>query len=396
MKKNSTIWNRQFTLAFLANFMLCFSQQSVNTLVSSYAAFLGAGAVLVGAVSGLYFAVAVAARPFSGPIINNCDKRKIMIYTYILGVITGVLYAVSRSIPMFVAARIMHGIEFAFVGSLNLTVASNSLPKEKLGTGIGTFGIGGAIATAVGPGMGIAVYEWATKLWGETTGYMTVFFLSAAFMLLGLVPAIMLEPSKPDRETVEALGPWYKNIAAKEAVIPAFLICFVCMASNLITVYMVPYAASKSLGNISLFFTVYAIFLLFTRPFCGKLVDKFGIGKVFFPSLLVFCAAFVMIASSRSLPLLISAAIPAALGFGTLNPAIMTLSMRCVPFERRGVASNTLYFGMDFGYFLGPTLGGTVNAYLGYSNMYFSALVPLILCGVFFFFGWRTLRKRLY
>lgn len=394
--KRQTIWNRQYTMAFLANFMLCFSQQSVNTLVSSYAAFLGAGAVLIGAISGLYFGVAVAARPFSGPIINNCDKRKIMIYTYALGVITGVLYALSRSIAMFVIARILHGIEFAFVGSLNLTVASNSLPKDKLGTGIGVFGVSGAIATAIGPGMGIALYEWATKNWNETVGYMLVFFLSAGFMLLGLIPALLLDPCKPTKEERAALGAWYKSIAAKEAVIPAVLMCLLSMANILYTVYMVPYAASKSIERVSLFFTVYAIFLLVTRPLCGKLVDRFGINKAIYPSVFVYALSFVMVATAKSTAPLVLAAIPAALGYGTLNPAVLTLCMRCVPYERRGVASNTEYFGMDIGYFVGPFIGGATYNAFGYSNMYLLGMVPIFVLGVIFFFGWRVMKNRLY
>ena len=396
VKKSKTIWNKQFTCAFLANFMLCFSQQSVNTLISTYADFLGAGAVIVGMVSGLYFAVAVAARPFSGPIITRQDKRLIMIFTYTLGVITGIMYAVSNSISLFIVARILHGIEFAFVGSLNLTVASDSLPKEKLGTGIGTFGLGGAIATAVGPGMGIAVRDWFMAAHGEAAGYVAVFILSAAFMFLGLIPAFLMNPSKPSKEVLASLGPWYKSIAAKEAIVPAVLMCLVCMAQNLVTVYMVPFAAWRNIENVAMFFTVYAIFLLISRPLCGKLVDVVGVNRVFIPSGIVYMLAFVLIGTAHALPQLLVAAALSAIGFGTLNPAMMTLCMRSVPIERRGVASNTQYFGMDIGYFAGPFLGGMVYAAFGYANMYLLALVPLVLACVVLVIGWHFMKNKLY
>ena len=92
-KTNNSIWNRGFTCAFFANLLLCLSQNTANTLISTYASYLGAGAVLVGAISGLYFGVAFAARPISGPVITLLDKRKIMIATYIAGVVTNVAYA---------------------------------------------------------------------------------------------------------------------------------------------------------------------------------------------------------------------------------------------------------------------------------------------------------------
>lgn len=395
-KTSNTIWNKQFTCAFFANFMLCFSQHSVNTLISTYADFLGAGAVIVGMVSGLYFAVAVAARPFSGPIITRQDKRLIMILTYILGVITGLMYAVSTNITLFIVSRILHGIEFAFVGSLNLTVASDSLPKEKLGTGIGTFGLGSAIATAIGPSMGIAVRDWFMAAHGEAAGYVAVFVLSAAFMLLGLIPAFLMSPSKPSKEVLASLGPWYKSIAAKEAIVPALLMCLVCMAQNIITIYMLPFAEWRGISNVGMYFTVYAIFLLVSRPLCGKLVDMVGVNKVYIPSAVLYMAAFVLIGTSHSLVQLLVAAALAAVGFGTINSAIMTFCMRSVPVERRGVASNTQYFGMDLGYFAGPFIGGIVYAAFGYAKMYVLGTVPLLLSCIVFAIGWHFMKNKLY
>ncbi len=391
-----TIWNRQYTMAFLANIMLCFSQHSVNTLVSTFAAYLGAGAVIIGMVSGLYFGVSAAARPFSGPIITKYDQRKIMIWTYILGVITGLVYALSGNITMFIVARIMHGIEFAFVGSLNQTVASNSLPKEKLGTGLGTFGLGSAIANAIGPSMGIAIRDWAGDVWGQSAGYTAVFLVSTGFMAVGLIPAFLMDPCKPSQKALDSLGAWYKNIIDKKALFPTGLMLLISMAQNLITIFMVPYADSKGIENVGLFFTVYAVFLLISRPLCGKLIDKIGIDKVFYPGVALYALTFVTVALGNSLPVLLIAAVLAAFGFGTLNPAIITLCMRSVPFEKRGVASNTQYFGIDIGYFLGPVLGGVLYANFGYSSMYMLGAIPVLLTGALFLIGWRSMKNRLY
>ena len=68
--------------------------------------------------------------------------------------------------------------------------------------------------------------------------------------------------------------------------------------------------------DISLFFTVYAVFMLAARPMCGRLVDRFGTRKIFIPSMLVFAASFVVVGLSRSLfPILVGAAL-AAIGYG--------------------------------------------------------------------------------
>jgi MFS family permease len=82
--KKTSIWTKGYLCSFIANVMLCFSQNSVSPLISTYAAYLGAGSVVVGMVSGLYFGVAFAARPFSGPAITKLNKKYIMIGTYTL------------------------------------------------------------------------------------------------------------------------------------------------------------------------------------------------------------------------------------------------------------------------------------------------------------------------
>jgi len=396
-KKKVTIWSRPYICALLANSLLCFSQQTVSSMMTQYATYLGAGAVLTGFVTGLYFAVAVAARPFSGPIITKGDKRLIMIYTYLLGIVTSLGYAFSKDITMFVIVRCLHGVEFAFAGSLSLTIVGDSLPKEKVGLGVGMIGVGISLASALGPNLGLAVREWATNNWGTDTAYTIVFSLSAALMIVAIIPAFLLPSSKPSPEVLASLGPWYKNIASKDAVVPAILACFSSISCMLFSSYLVPYAASKSIDNIGLYFSVYAAVLLVSRPICGKLVDELGINKVFYPACIVYMAVFVIVAFAQNLTTLLVAAVVAAISYGVVNPSIMALTVRCCPAEKRGVATNTEYFGMDLGNFLAPTLGGVVYAWLGYSNMYLIVgIIPMIICVASFPFCWRNIKDKLY
>ena len=396
-KKRTTIWNRGYTCAFLANLLLCFSQNTVNPLISTYATWLGAGAVLVGTISGLYFGVAFAARPISGPAITILDKKKLMVATYTLGFLTNIGYALAGSVPVFIAARVVHGLQFAFVGSLNLTIASDNLPREKLGSGIGIFGIGGALATAIGPSIGIAVRNMAENLWGERAGYTAVFLVGALFMLLGVIPCAMLPLKKQSKEERAALGKWYKNILSVETIPASILLGLISLSNILYSTYMVPYAEELGIENIGLFFTVYAIFLLGARPLFGKLSDKVGMDKVMYPSLIIFALSFVAAGFGRSMGWMLVAAVLDALGYGALNPTIQTLCIRTVEAERRGVASNTQYFGMDLGYFVGPMIGGMLYKSGTYSTMYlYGGIVPLAVAFIIFAIIWPKQKNHLY
>ena len=119
IKKNS-IWNRMFTCAFIANFMLCISQFIVNPLVATYADYLGADQVLTGVISGLYFGVAFAARPVSGPVITILNKKKIMIFAYTLGMIVNLGYAFPE-VYRFLSYPESSTDSVRLIGSLNLT-----------------------------------------------------------------------------------------------------------------------------------------------------------------------------------------------------------------------------------------------------------------------------------
>jgi MFS family permease len=369
----------------------------VNSLITKYAGFLGAGAGLIGIISGLYFGVACASRPFAGPAITMANKKKLMIWVYIAGVVTNLIYAVAGSVGVFIIARILHGLQFAFVGSLGLTIASDSVPREKLGSAVGLYGAGAALAMALGPGMGVGLRDWAVNRWDEAAGYTAVFLLAAAFMFLAIIPTlIMPDPGRPERS---ALGAWYKNIIAKEALLPTVMMGLVSMSSTMFNVYMVPYAKTMGIPNIAIFFTVYAFVLLAARPFFGKLADRVSMEKVLIPSLIVFALSYVAVALGRNLGMMLLGAVLAAIGFGAANPSIQTLCIRSVEPERRGVASNTQFFGMDLGYFIGPLIGGMIlNARVDdYPAMYLcTGVIPQVICLILFIATWGRLKKRLY
>ena len=394
MQKPPSVWNKVYTCAFIANFLLSISLFMVNPLVANYAKLLGADEVMIGLLSGLYFGVAFAARPFSGPAIAKLNKKHIMLCAYTLGVIVNVGYAISDGIPVFMASRILHGIEFAFVGSLNMTLASESLPAGKMGSGLGIFGVGGATATAIAPGIGLALRSWGEQTFGGLRqGYAVVYIVAAVCMLISIIPCVLLPYVKPSREAILKLGAWYKNIFAKEALMPTIAITFMAVSVISYTIYMERYAEARGIGNIGLFFTVYAVALVASRPICGKLVDKYGITKVFVPGAFLFALSFIIIGLGDSLITVLIGAVVAAIGIGGSQPTIQTMGLLSVNPLRYGVASNTIYFGIDFGSFLGPIVAGVViNGYgllngfrlsdgheVMFSPLYLAMIAPVFL-----------------
>ena len=96
--KKLTIWTRGFTCVLIANVCTSLAQFGVNTYVSTYMDFLGTGAVLTGLIAGLYYGVAFAMRPISGPAITILNKKKLMVIVYSSGVFIYLGYALFPSV----------------------------------------------------------------------------------------------------------------------------------------------------------------------------------------------------------------------------------------------------------------------------------------------------------
>lgn len=378
------MWNRNFICVVLTNFLLCLGHASVNPLVASYAKFLNANEYMMGLLTGMFYGVALAIRPVAGPVTTKAEKRTLLIAVFAIGCVANLGYALFQTIPMFVFFRFLSGIQYGFVGSLIMTLAGNSLPPEKLASGMGIYGVGAAIGTAIAPTAGIYLLEMGTRLGGERVGFRLAFMFASVMMLLAVIPSVMLLPERKTKLERQQAGAWYTNILSAPVLPPAAVMCLLIMAFSLYNVYMVEYAAERGIAGIGAFFPVMAGTLVFSRPMSGHLTDKYGAAKTIFPGMVVFALSFVIVATGRSLTALLIGAAVAALGYGTTQPAIQAMCLQSVPRLKSGVASNTAYMGLDLGLFLGPLYGSVVYGHYNFSVMYMTAIAPIAAAIVIF------------
>ncbi len=82
-------------------------------------------------------------------------------------------------------------------------------------------------------------------------------------------------------------------------------------------------------------------------------------------------------------------AVFSSLGFGASFPVYQAVCLQAVPRIKRGVASNTAFFGIDVGQFFGPILSGAlISAYTGtghpYSILFLFGVIPVIISAVIY------------
>lgn len=381
----------------LANTMLCLAHFAVNPLVPSYATHLGAQGTLMGLLTGMFFGVALAMRPISGPMITKIDKRKLLIGVFVLGAIANFGYAMFPTISLFVVFRFINGAQYSFVGSLILTRVSDCLPPEKMASGMGIYGVGGSVAMSIAPAIGEFLVRKGTEMRDISLGYRMLFFYAMTILILATIPCFISDPDNRSKEDADSVGKWYRNIFTMRAAPIALIMLFLVAAYSMYNNYMIKFGQEVGVGNIGLFYTVLAFSLMLSRPLMGSLLDNIGGGrKGILPALALFAGSFLIVGTAKSMPQMLVGAVVAAIGYGAAQPTLQALCMRVVPPLKRGVASNTLYVGIDLGFFIGPIVGAAIQERTGsFGTMYKFTVVPVVIAGILLFFLLPAFQRRI-
>ncbi len=363
------IWNPGFISVFCVNMMMFFGQQMTNVLIPKYTYSLGGTPVIVGFIASSFAYTALLLKVFAAPAIDTFNKKNILGTAIFVMAAAYFGYSLSGSIGSVLAFRLLQGAGQAFSATCCLALATDMLPRDRIGTGIGYYSVAQAVCQSIGPSVGL----WMVG----KVGYRATFLFCSGIMSLAGIMAFMLHTrfTKTKRFSIRVQG-----IVAKEAIIPACLMFFLCMAYYNVTAFLVIYAEMQGIeGNTGFFFTVYAITLLVSRPLVGRMSDRYGTVKVLIPAMCCFALAFILIGTAQSLAVLLVAAFVSAFGYGACQPAVQTLCMKSVPKEKRGAGSTTNYIGQDAGNLVGPVVAGVVVEKLGYHTMWFVMIIPVFI-----------------
>lgn len=382
-----TIWNPMFLSIFFVNMALNLGQQMSNSLLSLYAKSMGSPADQIGQLMSMFAVTALIFRFISGPAMNSFDKKKLValamtcMATAYLGFSFSPVIAEALGVETILVMkvfRMIQGVGNAFGNSCCLTIVADVLPKEQFTTGMGYYACAQVISQSIGPTVGIMLRD--------ALGYNRVYMVFAGLMLTAMVASQFVKTA-PHQGIPFKLR--FDNMIAKEAIVPAMVTLMVAMGYTTINAFLLVYAEERGISGGSLFFTVYALTMLMTRPTVGKLTDKYGFVKVCIPSILATAASLVMIGYASNTLMLLLAAFVNAFGYGAVQPMLQSLCIKAVPPERRGSASSTNFIFMDAATIVGPSVCGWVADMMGYTPAMWLVMTAPVLLAVFFVFLFR-------
>ena len=145
-----------------------------------------------------------------------------------------------------------------------------------------------------------------------------------------------------------------------------------------ITTFIALHAGEQGGNGVSAYFLVYAVVTLVSRPYIGKLIDRYGYRVPAILSTLCTAGTLALIGVSSNTLMFACSGVLGGLGIGTAMGTYQSMAVASVEPQRRGVATSTYMTAFDLGIALGSLVGGVLADMFGYTIMYFTvAIFPI-------------------
>jgi len=355
--KNETLLTRNFVLTSFSTVAIFTSFYFLLVTLPIYILQLGGTKSQIGLVIGVFTISSVVLRPFMGREVDKRGRKNMLLAGSLVVLISMLLYNHVTSVTALLLLRVFHGFGWGAATTAASTLIADIAPPSRRGEAMGIFGISANAAMAVGP----ALSFWLLYASG-VPDFPRLFMISAFIALLSLLLVL------PITET-GAVHP-KTSLFSKEALFPSALMFSVTFTYGSIVSFVSLFAQEKGLGNPGIFFTVFAISLIFIRAFAGKLSDIKGRKAVIVPGMLILVLGLFVLSMTNSFLLFVVAAFLYGVGFGLVQPAITAFLVDRVSDRTRGAAMGTFTAAFDLGIGAGTILLGVVLQYFGFRIMF--------------------------
>ncbi|MGG0643098.1 MFS transporter [Sporosarcina gallistercoris] len=377
MEDKQNLWTKDFIFISIINFFIMIVMYMLIVTIAPFAVEeYGASASMAGLVSGIFIIGTLSARIATGRVIESMGSRRILLIGMVISVLAIALYFTAHSLPVLLLVRFIHGIGLGVASTATGTMVAQIIPPSRRGEGIGYFSLSTVLATAIGPFFGIYLSQHVEFKW--------IFVFSLALGVIGLAMFFFVEkrPEEAPQEIVEPKGApkGFANYIEKSAIPIAVITLLAGIGYSGVLSFLSFYAKEANLVDAaSFFFLIYAVAILISRPFSGKLLDRKGGTFVVVPSLILFACGLLLLSQTHTGFVLLVAGAIIGLGFGNFQSCAQAIALIGVPIKRIGIATSTFYIFLDFGFGFGPYFLGNIATAYGYRDLYMILSVLIVV-----------------
>lgn len=376
------LWTKDFISISLSNFFLFLTFYILLVTLPIFALEeYHSSASQAGLMTTVFLLSAIISRPLAGQWLERAGNKKVLLTALIIFAGASLLYFIPKTVFGFLVIRLLHGIGFGMATTAVGAIVADLIPSSRRGEGMGYFVMSTNMAMVLGPFIGLTVIQQ----WDAQIMFILTVIVAVGALITGLTVKLPIT-EQPDQVVVRSAFS-FRDFFEASAVPIAVVGCFLAIVYSALLSFVSIYANEIHLTEVSsLFFVVYAVVLLMSRPFTGKWYDRYGPNVIVFPSIFLFAIGMLILSKSTSAVTFLVSAGLIGLGWGTLFPTFQTIAIQDAAPRKRGLATATFLSIYDIGIALGSFLVGLIVAKMDYSSLYFMCSFYVLIGAVLYYF----------
>ena len=378
-------WEQNLVVLWFGNFMAGVAFSLIMPFMSLYIDTLGHFttaqlSLWSGVTYSITFLVTALISPWWGKIADR-RGRKLMLLRASLGlaIVLGAMGLV-QNIYELIGLRLLQGFFSGYISNSNALIAT-SAPQEKSGQALGTLTTGSVSGTLLGPLLGGII--------AQATGYRTTFFITGTILFIVFILCLVFvhEDFTPVEKGDQVPGrQLIHELKYPHLIIGMFVTTMIIQASNnsispLLSLYVRQLMHHGN--NVALVSGVVAatpgIATLIAAPRFGALGDRIGSEKILLGGLIFAVFVYVPQAFVQNVWQLGALRLLVGVADAALLPQVQTILAKYSPHSSAGRIFSYNQSFQAMGNVAGPLIGSSVSGLFGYSGVFLSTTVLVIV-----------------
>lgn len=360
MSTKQSFLTRNFILLFGSNALLFMVYNMQVPVLPLYGKSLGFNAAQIGFFVGSLMFSALIIRIFSGRLLQYFSKKALLLAGVALYLITGIGYPLLSSFVLLVALRLLNGVGHGLGTTYFATAAADELPLNRLGEGMGYFGVSSMLTASLAPLIALPIAQHYS---------FNAFFITCILILT--LPLLMLTFTTPKQQAI--VTPQTKSSSFDRTFLPqCLLIFFLGIIISGVSAYTTIFAQQRHLTTIAWFFCAAAVVGVLIRPIVGNLFDQRGPFYIIIPSVILLLIGLWLIITAHSNGQLILAGAFYGAADGAIFPTVQSWVLKRAGVAKREAATGMFLNSFDFGMGVGAFLLGKLIDMTSYLNMFWT------------------------
>ena len=322
----------------------------------------------------LTYASAVSA-PITGALGDRFGKRRMLIVASVAITVFSLLYAIAPSYQLILALVLVHGVFWSGLLSSSSSYIVDIIPQSRRAEGLGYSGFASILAVAVAPWIGLYVFDRG--------GWWLVCVEAAVLNILMAIIAWRLPPDKRHVDHAPSLHP--RDLVEWRVLLGAVTLFLYSFSYGGITSFVAVYAEQVGVPR-ALYFTVFCLATIATRPFIGRSADRIGHAKLIVPCLVLIVLGVGLLAIAGDRAMFVVSALLFGVGFGSAYPLFVSHLMHHVAENRRTATFGAMIGAFDTGIGTGSIAIGWISEHYGFGRAFGVAGAVALLSIPYFLF----------